>query len=145
MNSKTTIKKQRNADGLSALKKRKAIPHSSPSKGYVAKYPTKKEFLALLPAIREAAMGCGYAVGLHGSLKRDFDLIAVPWTENAAHSDFVAEAIMEAAGCIRWRVFRGEGDTKPHGRIVYCFDWHKENYKNRGYIDLSVMPRAEAT
>ena len=30
--------------------------------------------------IRKLAREVGYAVCVHGSLKRDFDLIAVPWT-----------------------------------------------------------------
>lgn len=110
--------------------------------------PTAIEFLALLPVIRESARKLGYAVGLHGSLARDFDLIAAPWTPDAADPDDLAEAIKDAAGCIRWRVFRGHGqlsrknqDDKPHGRLTYAFDWDKRNYENRGYIDLSVMPR----
>lgn len=118
---------------------------------------TKDGFLELLPAIREAARKLGYAVGLHGTLARDYDLIAAPWTEEAASPDDLAEAIKEAAGCIRWRVFRGLGmsrrevakrygcdvtpDDKPHGRLVYCFDWDKQNTQNADYIDLSVMPR----
>lgn len=113
--------------------------------------PSKEEFLAMLPAIREAARGLGYAVGLHGSLARDFDLIACPWTEDAAHPDDVAMAIKAATGCVRWRIFRGEGGCsgrkhpdKPHGRITYAFDWDEKNYDNRGYIDLSVMPRLES-
>lgn len=106
--------------------------------------PTKEEFLAMLPAIREAAKALGYAVGVHGSLERDFDLMAIPWTEEVAHSDDVAEAIKQVTGCVRWRVYRGQGDTKPHGRIVYCFDWDRENHGNQGYIDLSVMPKRDA-
>lgn len=109
---------------------------------------TKDGFLELLPAIREAARKLGYAVGLHGTLERDYDLIACPWTEEAAHPDDVAEAIKVAEGCVRWRVYRGMGqlsrknqDNKPHGRITYCFDWDHNNYENRDYIDLSVMPR----
>jgi hypothetical protein len=105
------------------------------------KIPTKEEFLEMLPAIRETARKLGYAIGLHGSLERDFDLIAAPWTEDAVHSDDIAEAIKTATKCVRWRVYRDQGDVKPHGRIVYCFDWDQENYENRGYIDLSVMPR----
>ena len=112
------------------------------------KIPTPIEFLDMLPAIREAARKLGYAVGLHGTLARDFDLIACPWTEEASHPDDVAEAIKEAAGCVRWRVYRGQGclsrrnqDDKPHGRLTYAFDWDHKNYDNRGYIDLSVMPR----
>lgn len=111
---------------------------------------TKEGFLDLLPKIREVARERGYAIGLHGSLARDYDLIAVPWTESAVDPDELAEAVKEAAGCVRWRVFRGHGclsrknqDNKPHGRLTYAFDWDHKNYENRDYIDLSVMPRLE--
>lgn len=104
------------------------------------KYPTEKEFLTMLPVIRETARSLGYAIGLHGSLKRDFDLMAVPWTDDAVDSDDVAEAIMKVTGCVRWRVHCHQGNAKPHGRKVYCFDWSEENIENRGYIDLSVIP-----
>ena len=104
---------------------------------------TKDEFLNLMPQIREAAKELGYAVGVHGSLARDFDLIAAPWSEDAAHADDLAMAIRKAAGCVRWRVYRDQGEQKPHGRMVYCFDWDVDNYENHDYIDLSVMPRLQ--
>ena len=66
---------------------------------------TKEKFLGLLPTIREAARELGYAIGLHGSLARDFDIIAVPWTEDAAHPDDLAKAIYKAAGGERWRLW----------------------------------------
>jgi hypothetical protein len=106
-----------------------------------AKIPTRDEFLDMLPAIRGAARDLGYAIGLHGTLARDYDLIAVPWTEDAAHPDDLAMAVSKAAGCVRCRVFRDQGEGKPHGRLVYSFDWDKDNYENHGYIDLSVTPR----
>jgi len=103
---------------------------------------TKDRFLLLLPKIREAAREHGYAVGLHGSLARDFDLIAVAWTEEAAHPEVVAEAIKIAAGGMdRWRVHpaRPNAHPKPHGRLCYCFDFDKHDPNNRGYCDLSVV------
>ena len=100
---------------------------------------TEKEFLELLPNIREAARACGYAIGLHGSLKRDFDIIAVPWTEEANSADDLAFAVYAAAGGKRWRLLWWEGSQKPHGRRAYAFDWGETN-KNRDYCDLSVMP-----
>ena len=105
---------------------------------------TKNDFLELLPAIREAAKKLGYAVGLHGSLARDYDLIAVPWVKDAADPDDLATAIKHAAGCVQCRVFRDQGTEKPHGRLVYCYDWDHDNHENRDYIDLSVMPRMES-
>ena len=36
---------------------------------------------ALYPDLAEIAREHGYALAVHGSLARDFDLIAVPWRE----------------------------------------------------------------
>jgi len=106
---------------------------------------TKEGFLELLPKIREAARALGYAIGVHGSLSRDYDLIAVPWTSDAASSDDLAFAVFEASGAVRWRVWWDVGQQKPHGRKAYAFDWDKHNYENRDYCDLSVMPRIDVT
>lgn len=101
-------------------------------------------FLSQLPEIREAARKLGYAIGLHGSLARDFDLIAAPWTDEAASDWELAQAIKKITGCVRWRVLPTDGHKKPHGRRVYCFDWDHDNYDNSNYIDLSVLPRHDS-
>lgn len=35
----------------------------------------------------------GYALAVHGSLARDFDLIAVPWREDISHPDEILDEI----------------------------------------------------
>lgn len=102
---------------------------------------TKDGFLDMLPAIRETARSLGYAIGLHGTLDRDYDLIAVPWVAEAVNDWDLAQAIFKVTGCVRWRVLQNQGVPKPHGRLVYCFDWDKNNHENKDYIDLSIMPR----
>ena len=37
----------------------------------------------IITKIRQIARKHGWAIGVHGSLKRDIDLIAVPWTWEA--------------------------------------------------------------
>ncbi len=48
--------------------------HVAASKAYVK---------ALLPALRYLAHGCGYALTTHGTMRRDIDLVAVPWRDGA--------------------------------------------------------------
>jgi hypothetical protein len=48
---------------------------------------------SVLPAIREAAKFQGYAVAVHGSLKRDIDLFAVAWTDHARPPDELVRVI----------------------------------------------------
>lgn len=103
-------------------------------------------FLSRLPAIRDAAHEHGYAIGLHGSLRRDMDLIAVPWRDGASDKDKLAHAIaMAAVGMTRNGGY--EWETKPAGRVATslpcCWTpWHGE--AGSGHIDLSVMTPAPA-
>lgn len=40
-------------------------------------------YASIYDDLRNAAMDCGWALGLHGSLSSDMDIMAMPWTENA--------------------------------------------------------------
>lgn len=100
-------------------------------------------YLSRLPAIREAAEAHGYAIGVHGSLRRDMDLIAAPWRDGAADADTLAHAIAQAA-CGIDRAGRYDWKQKPAGRlstsIPICWPaWHGQT--GDGHIDLSVMPK----
>lgn len=108
-------------------------------------------YLSRLPAIREAARLCGYAIGLHGSQRRDFDLIAMPWRENAYGKEALAKAIHNAACGMHNEKYQWE--QKPAGRWATSFPicWTEFHYKSGeprmiggGHIDLSIMePRNE--
>ena len=111
----------------------------------------KEKYESLIPAIRSAARALGYAVGVHGSMSRDLDLIAVPWEDDAAPPAELAEAIriavLDACGAC-YLAGRETGDKycedgkpgwKPHGRLCWTYYLGGEPY-----IDLSVMPRGES-
>ena len=101
---------------------------------------------AILPAIREVARAEGYAIAVHGSLKRDIDLVAVPWTEVAAATkpDDLARAVCGAvAGVLGRCLILGGPTQKPHGRVAFTL----VHPGFAGEIDLSIMPavaKAEA-
>jgi hypothetical protein len=98
-----------------------------------------------IETIRRVAREYGYAIGVHGSLARDIDLIAVPWTSEASPNQgaLVGEIAGAVGGIIDMGSVPGRGaDTdhrepvaKPHGRI--CWTVH---LGGGPYIDLSVMP-----
>lgn len=99
-------------------------------------------YLSRLPAIREAAEAHGYAIGVHGSLQRDFDLIAAPWRDGATDADTLAHAVAQAA-CGIDRAGTYDWEQKPAGRLAtsipICWPaWHGQ--PGAGHIDLSVMP-----
>lgn len=57
----------------------------------------------------------GYALAIHGSLRRDFDLIAVPWVESPISPDVVLAALQEEFAIKAV----GEPTDKGHGRTAY--------------------------
>lgn len=105
----------------------------------------------LIEPLREVARSLGYAIGVHGTLKRDIDLIACPWTSEAVSAGELAEALRRKAAELnpagvafiaphedeKYRRLGSPG-AKPHGRIVWSF-----HLGGGPYIDLSVMPRTE--
>ena len=102
----------------------------------------RKAYRLTIDAIRAAAREKGYAIAVHGSLARDIDLVAIPWTESAASADELAEAVRlaaEGANPIGVAFVAGTEPcprTKPHGRLCWSF------HLGAGpYIDLSVTPR----
>lgn len=57
----------------------------------------------------------GYALAVHGSMARDFDLIAVPWADEISDHQTVFQDILSGFA-IR---LIGRGETKKHGRVAY--------------------------
>jgi hypothetical protein len=103
----------------------------------------RRAYRLTIDAMRDAARAKGYALAEHGSLARDIDLVACPWTDDAAPAADVAEAIRAAAAEANKGVAFLARDNacvvKPHGRLCWSF------YLGGGpYIDLSVMPRIVA-
>lgn len=102
-------------------------------------------YAQLLPKIREAAKGLGYALAIHGTMSRDFDILAAPWVEDAATAEELVEVIAKAVDGF----VVGAGDDgafergkvsrpteQPHGRKSWNICWG-----GSVFIDLSVMPR----
>ena len=97
----------------------------------------KKLYLSLLPIIRKIARKSGYAVGVHGSMARDLDLIAVPWRSGAVMAETLAYRIHQATSrraCTRpeLKKFRR---PKPRGRVAYTLIIGPKG----AYIDLSIV------
>ena len=57
----------------------------------------------------------GYALAVHGSLARDFDLIAVPWAESISNWEFVLDDIVKQFNV---RII-GDPETRRYGRVAY--------------------------
>lgn len=112
------------------------------------KPPTMTPVYAVMYArMAEAARSCGYALAVHGSLSRDLDVVAIPWTEAAASADEVVRAMAEVTAR---RVggdlvigYQPDGTPRPHGRVGYSIPFSStDGLQPDGYVDVSVMPRA---
>ena len=89
---------------------------------------------AMYPGLCEVFRRHGYALAVHGSLARDLDLVAVPWTEGASEEAEVMEDVMGEYAVTAV----GLPEAKPHGRRAYSL--------SVGFgecaVDLSFMPLA---
>jgi hypothetical protein len=91
---------------------------------------------ALYPQWAEIAREHGYALAVHGSLARDFDLIAVPWRDEPLPSD--PQAVINAiTSKFAAKEVGGPPSAKPHGRRTYTLSIGF----GECFADLSFMPR----
>lgn len=94
----------------------------------------------LLREMRVVAKAQGYAVAVHGSQKRDLDLVAVPWVEEASSPAALVDAL-EAN--LDLKMIRGPVE-KPYGRVghILCGRKWREGEDHQP-IDLSVVGRTD--
>lgn len=93
--------------------------------------------------VRRIAREHGYALGVHGSLVRDLDLIACPWTSRAKAPSTLVRAIEEGLDDFFLQppaTPRKPTASRPHGRLAWVF--LRIGPRGPAYLDLSVMARA---
>lgn len=84
---------------------------------------------------RQAAMDCGWALGLHGSLASDMDIMAMPWTENATSADdMIKYMIGKCFSGNRMAEFEKHDGNKPNNRVVYTISIFSDFY-----LDINVI------
>ena len=109
-------------------------------------------YCCLYPRLATVARTHGYALAVHGTMGRDFDLIAVPWIDSASEPDALIRDILDAcatdlpegtAKCVdgKWiAVDLTKPSVKEHGRLCWTI------ILERGaFIDFSVMPRISSS
>lgn len=72
----------------------------------------------IIAKIRETAKTLGWAVGEHGSMKRDVDLIVAPWTTSAVPYHDVIDAIAKECGLV---LLGSSTPEMPHSRRCQLF------------------------
>lgn len=90
---------------------------------------------------RQAAMDCGWALGLHGSLNSDMDIMAMPWVEDAMTADDMISHLIEV--CFGGSVWaqpphfkKSDSGDKPNGRVVYTIPIFSDFY-----LDINVISK----
>lgn len=90
---------------------------------------------AMYPGLAAIFHRHGYALAVHGSLARDFDLIGVPWAEKVSQPE---DVLAEVTKIYAVRVIDEPKrvGVKNHGRIAYTVSCGF----GECFIDLSFMP-----
>jgi hypothetical protein len=93
-------------------------------------------YVAYFGILQELANAHGYALCVHGSVVRDFDLIAVPFDVEVKPHQELLSAIRKAVGVQESTnpVFDIVG-YEPHGRTCYTIECGAG-----GYFDISFTP-----
>jgi hypothetical protein len=96
-------------------------------------------YAATYTQLERIAWRHGYALALHGSMGRDLDVLAVPWTEDADAARDLLAAFRRAvySGHPEWRKGEPSPTKKPHGRRAYSLYLGHQGH----YVDISIMPR----
>ncbi len=87
---------------------------------------------ALYPDLAGIFQRHGYALAIHGSLARDFDLVAIPWTENPSDPSAILDEVTKEFTIHKC----GDFERKNHGRIAYTLSVGFGSCA----VDLSFMP-----
>ena len=108
--------------------------------------PREKQAAPAMPAVYcslyrvlvDVGRELGYAMAIHGTLANDMDVLAAPWTDEAAPAEDLVAAVIDRTGAMdlnRANPGKNPG-VKPHGRLAWTL-----LLDGGAYIDLSVMPR----
>ena len=104
------------------------------SEGKPFKSPLPMIYAAMLNGAREMAAHHGYALAIHGSMSKDFDIIAIPWTETCSQPNILIAALSFTLHHLVDGVAVGP-EFKPHGRLAYAIPMG-----NGAVLDVSVIP-----
>ena len=89
-------------------------------------------YAGIYPELAEIARKHGHALAVHGSMARDFDIIAIPWTEDASDPQEIVDEILSTFAVREV----GESDVVEHGRKRWLL-----SIMGTCQFDFSATPR----
>lgn len=95
-------------------------------------------YAAMWNDLRQAAMDCGWALGLHGSLNSDMDIMAMPWVKEAILADDMIQHLINTCfhddGIMKKIGYQKDETSKPNGRVVYTLSIWADFY-----LDINII------
>lgn len=89
-------------------------------------------YAAMWEDLRQAALSKGWALGLHGSLASDMDIMAMPWTEDSVHP---LEMIIALKKCFdKPKEITLQETEMPNNRMVYTLSIWADFY-----LDINII------
>lgn len=92
-------------------------------------------YASIWPDLKDAAIKCGWALGLHGSLSNDMDIMAMPWTADAKPVEKMIRALSD---CFVDNPYKDQHTIpytgKPNGRVVYTIPIWSDFY-----LDINII------
>lgn len=88
-------------------------------------------YCAMYPSLAEICRSHGYALAVHGTMARDYDIVAIPWGEELSHHDDVIRDITTKHAV----TLIGEPTLMRHGRMCYTLALYGEFF-----FDFSFTP-----
>ena len=96
-------------------------------------------FASMYCGLCSVARDHGYALTVHGTMSLDFDVVAIPWTEEAVEPQELVDALSNLMNLCAGELFEGVStspEVKPHGRLAWLLQ-----FGSGAQIDLSIMPK----
>lgn len=92
-------------------------------------------YAALYPQFAEITRKHGYALAIHGTMNRDFDVVALPWAETVSTPSVVVAELIKSFALTSV----GEPTEMRYGRICYTLSIGF----GECFADVSFMPVPE--
>lgn len=112
---------------------------------------TKPHFYAVcLSGMQTIAKDLGYNLIVHGSMNRDMDLVAIPWTDNPSSHEILLHSLCEYLGVPIEEKTKSNlkpfmFSVLPGGRYSYVINLNRGGKFNgyldaEYYLDISITP-----